>query len=184
VAIAATFVSYGVSEMLHCYGFFAVFVTALTLRNSHRGHDFQRDMNDITVEIERIAMVLTRNIAKARKFHDAIKQGQSFNDVAKFENLSRRRVMQIIDLAFLAPAIVRSVVAGEPPLGLTTKWLSGNPPAGVQPAEIKRYLALGVSLKGRKGEIGWGFIFSRVSVAVRLQEIGMLYEKISRNSAG
>ncbi|WP_343289862.1 cation:proton antiporter [Ferranicluibacter rubi] len=32
VAIAATFVSYGVSEMLHCYGFFAVFVTALTLR--------------------------------------------------------------------------------------------------------------------------------------------------------
>jgi NhaP-type Na+/H+ or K+/H+ antiporter len=58
VAIAATFVSYGVSEMLHCYGFFAVFVTALTLRDSHRDHDFQRDMHDITEQIERITMML------------------------------------------------------------------------------------------------------------------------------
>lgn len=58
VAIAATFVSYGVSELLHCYGFFAVFVTALTLRNSERDHDFQRDMHDITEQIERIAMML------------------------------------------------------------------------------------------------------------------------------
>lgn len=58
IAIAATFVSYGVSEILHCYGFFAVFVTALTLRNSHRSHDFQRDMHDITEQIERIAMMM------------------------------------------------------------------------------------------------------------------------------
>ena len=58
VAIAATFVSYGVSEMLHCYGFFAVFVTALTLRASHRDHDFQRDMHDITEQIERITMMV------------------------------------------------------------------------------------------------------------------------------
>lgn len=57
VAIAATFVSYGVAEMAHCYGFFGVFVTALTLRNSHRDHDFQRDMHDITEQIERIAMM-------------------------------------------------------------------------------------------------------------------------------
>jgi sodium/hydrogen antiporter len=58
VAIAATFVSYGLSEMIHCYGFFAVFVTALTLRNSHRDHEFQRDMHDITEQVERIAMML------------------------------------------------------------------------------------------------------------------------------
>lgn len=58
VAIAATFVSYGVSEMLHCYGFFAVFVTALTLRAAHRNHDFQRDMHDITEQIERITMMV------------------------------------------------------------------------------------------------------------------------------
>lgn len=58
IAIAATFVSYGVSEMIHCYGFFAVFVTALTLRSAHRDHEFQRDMHDITEQVERIAMMV------------------------------------------------------------------------------------------------------------------------------
>ncbi len=57
IAIAATFISYGVSELIHCYGFFAVFVTALTLRNAHRDHEFQRDMHDITEQVERIAMM-------------------------------------------------------------------------------------------------------------------------------
>ena len=58
IAIAATFVSYGVSELIHCYGFFAVFVTALTLRSAHRDHEFQRDMHDITEQVERIAMMV------------------------------------------------------------------------------------------------------------------------------
>ena len=54
-------------------------------------------------------------------------QGQSFEEIAKTENLSTRRVMQIIDLAFLAPTIVQSIVTGDQPMGLTTKWLSNNP---------------------------------------------------------
>lgn len=58
IAIAATFISYGVSELVHCYGFFAVFVTALTLRSAHRNHEFQRDMHDITEQVERIAMMV------------------------------------------------------------------------------------------------------------------------------
>lgn len=58
IAIAATFVSYGVTEMLDCYGFLAVFVTALTLRRSHRNHEFQREMHDITEQMERIAMMV------------------------------------------------------------------------------------------------------------------------------
>jgi NhaP-type Na+/H+ or K+/H+ antiporter len=58
IAIAATFVSYGVSEIVQCYGFFAVFVTALTLRQAHRDHDFQRDMHDITEQVERILMMI------------------------------------------------------------------------------------------------------------------------------
>ncbi|MDO9415538.1 hypothetical protein [Pararhizobium sp.] len=58
--------------------------------------------------------------------YDAIKQGQSFDEIAKSENLSTRRVMQIIDLAFLAPVIVQSIVSGDQPMGLTTKWLAGN----------------------------------------------------------
>lgn len=58
IAIAATFVSYGVTEIFHCYGFLAVFVTALTLRHSHRQHDFHRDMHDVTEQVERLAMML------------------------------------------------------------------------------------------------------------------------------
>ena len=69
---------------------------------------------------------LIRNIAKAQQFYDAVKQGQSFDQVAKSENLSTRRVMQIIDLAFLAPPIVKAIVTGDQPLALTTKWLSAN----------------------------------------------------------
>lgn len=58
IAIAATFFSYGVTEMVQGYGFLAVFVAALTIRNAHRGHEFNRDMHDITEQIERIAMMV------------------------------------------------------------------------------------------------------------------------------
>ena len=57
IAIAATLISYGVTEIIHCYGFLAVFVTALTLRASHRAHDFHHDMHAITEQVERIAMM-------------------------------------------------------------------------------------------------------------------------------
>lgn len=58
IAIAATFVSYGLTEMVDCYGFLAVFVTALTLRRSHHDHDFHHEMHDITEQVERIAMMV------------------------------------------------------------------------------------------------------------------------------
>lgn len=58
IAIAATFLSYGLTELIHCYGFLAVFVTALTLRHAHREHDFQREMHDVTEQIERLAMMI------------------------------------------------------------------------------------------------------------------------------
>lgn len=58
IALSATFVSYGVTEILHVYGFLAVFVTALTFRHAHRDHDFQNDMHAITEQIERIAMMV------------------------------------------------------------------------------------------------------------------------------
>ncbi len=58
IAIAATFIAYGVTEMLHGYGFLAVFVTALTLRHAHREHAFQREMHDVTEQVERLAMMV------------------------------------------------------------------------------------------------------------------------------
>jgi len=58
VALSATFVSYGLTEIAHVYGFLAVFVTALTFRSAHRDHDFQDEMHAITEQIERLAMMV------------------------------------------------------------------------------------------------------------------------------
>jgi NhaP-type Na+/H+ or K+/H+ antiporter len=58
IALSATFVSYGLTELIHCYGFLAVFVTALTFRHSHRSHDFHLEMHELIEQIERIAMMV------------------------------------------------------------------------------------------------------------------------------
>lgn len=58
IALSATFVSYGLTELIHCYGFLAVFVTALTFRRAHRDHDFQLEMHALTEQVERIAMMV------------------------------------------------------------------------------------------------------------------------------
>ncbi|WBH18158.1 cation:proton antiporter [Sphingomonas radiodurans] len=57
IALSATFISYGLSEMVHVYGFLAVFVTALTIRHTHRDHEFQREMHALTDQIERLVMM-------------------------------------------------------------------------------------------------------------------------------
>jgi NhaP-type Na+/H+ or K+/H+ antiporter len=58
IALAATCVSYGLTEMIHSYGFLSVFVTALTFRSTNRQHDFHHDMHDVTEQIERLAMMV------------------------------------------------------------------------------------------------------------------------------
>lgn len=58
IAVSATLVSYGLTEIIHCYGFLAVFVTALTFRSAHRDHDFHAQMHEMTEQIERIAMMV------------------------------------------------------------------------------------------------------------------------------
>lgn len=58
IAISATLVSYGLTEIINCYGFLAVFVTALTLRASHREHEFHHEMHNLTEQVERLAMMV------------------------------------------------------------------------------------------------------------------------------
>lgn len=58
IAIAATFLSYGLTEVVNAYGFLAVFITALTLRRTHRHHDFNLEMHDFTEQIERVGMMV------------------------------------------------------------------------------------------------------------------------------
>ncbi|MFJ5556923.1 cation:proton antiporter [Streptomyces sp. NPDC093250] len=54
VAIGATFLAYGVTELLHGYGFVAVFVTACRIRAAERAHGFHMVLHDFVEQVERL----------------------------------------------------------------------------------------------------------------------------------
>lgn len=58
IALAATLIAYSVTEMVHGYGFLAVFVCAVMIRGSERDHDFHQEMHDFSDQIERLLMML------------------------------------------------------------------------------------------------------------------------------
>lgn len=66
--------------------------------------------------------VMIRNIALAHHWLERIKAGETFGDIARTDDISKRRVQHMIDLAFLAPDIIRDVLAGKQPLGFTSDW--------------------------------------------------------------
>ncbi len=65
---------------------------------------------------------LIRNIARAHAWFARIKTGETFAEIADAEGTSKRRVQQMIELAFLAPDIVRDVLGGKQPVGFTSEW--------------------------------------------------------------
>jgi hypothetical protein len=65
---------------------------------------------------------LIRNIAKAHSWFEQMKTGKTFAQIAEAEKTSKRRVQQMIDLAFLAPDIVRDALEGNQPTGFTSDW--------------------------------------------------------------
>lgn len=58
VAVAVTFLAYGVTEVAGGYGFLAVFVCAVVIRSSERTHDYHQILHDFTEQIERLLTVL------------------------------------------------------------------------------------------------------------------------------
>lgn len=66
---------------------------------------------------------LIRNIAKAHRWFAMIKSGKTFDEIAAKEATSKRRIQQVIEWALLAPDIVRMIVEGCQPVGLTSNWL-------------------------------------------------------------
>jgi sodium/hydrogen antiporter len=58
VAIGITFFCYGLTELVHGYGFLAVFVAALTLRSVERKHSYHQHLHDFTEQIERLFMMI------------------------------------------------------------------------------------------------------------------------------
>ncbi|MPZ73239.1 MAG: sodium:proton antiporter [Nitriliruptorales bacterium] len=57
VALAATFLAYGLTELVGGYGFLAVFVTAVTLRHYERGHEYHTTLHDFAEQTERLLMI-------------------------------------------------------------------------------------------------------------------------------
>jgi len=55
-ALAATLMAYAATELVHGYGFIAVFVAALVLRNYEWDHDYYRELHDFGFVAERLLM--------------------------------------------------------------------------------------------------------------------------------
>lgn len=81
VAVGVTLVSYGATELAHGYGFVAVFIAAMTLRATDRGHDFHSAMAEFSEQIERVLMVvvlvifggaIASGVLKALRWEDAL----------------------------------------------------------------------------------------------------------------
>jgi NhaP-type Na+/H+ or K+/H+ antiporter len=58
VALAATFVAYGVTELAQGYGFLAVFTCACTIRAAERSHEYHQVLHDFAEQTERLLTVL------------------------------------------------------------------------------------------------------------------------------
>ncbi|WP_400192181.1 cation:proton antiporter [Hymenobacter sp. B81] len=58
VALAVTLLSYGVTELVHGYGFLAVFIASLTLRSYERKHEYHKQMHAFTDQLERLLIVI------------------------------------------------------------------------------------------------------------------------------
>jgi site-specific DNA recombinase len=69
---------------------------------------------------------LFRNIARAHRYFEMIRSGKTYAEIAKAENTSKRRIQHLVQLAFIAPDIVRAVTEGRQPTGLTSTWLKSH----------------------------------------------------------
>ena len=58
VGLATTLLIYGLTELVWGYGFIAVFVTAVTLRNYELNHKYHRRLHDFTEQVERILVAI------------------------------------------------------------------------------------------------------------------------------
>lgn len=58
VALGITCLAYGSTELLHGYGFLAVFIAAAAFRSVERRHEYHRDLHDFTEQIERLLMMV------------------------------------------------------------------------------------------------------------------------------
>lgn len=69
---------------------------------------------------------LFKNVALAHRYFDMIRSGKTYTEIAEAEGVSKRRMQQLLELAFLAPDIIRDIWEGRQPVGLTSHWLKSH----------------------------------------------------------
>ena len=85
-----------------------------------RGVETKLVIGDKSPELDE---TLIRNIANAHHWLAMIKSGKTLNEIVTTEATSKRRIQQVTEWALLAPDIVRKIIEGRQPLGLTSNWL-------------------------------------------------------------
>ena len=85
---------------------------------------------------------LFRNIALAHRYFGLIRAGKTYSEIAAAEGASKRRVQQLVELAFLAPDVIRDTFEGRQPTGMTSEWLARHsfPPIWQEQREMFRVL--------------------------------------------
>ena len=66
---------------------------------------------------------LIKILAQAYKWHQDILTGRTFKEVSEREKVSEQYVRRILELSFLSPKIVHSILAGKQPADCTLKQL-------------------------------------------------------------
>jgi hypothetical protein len=84
-----------------------------------RGVETKIILNGVARPIDEI---LLGNIASAHAWYGMLKAGKTFAEISKATGTSKRRIQQMLDLAFLAPDIIRDVIEGHQPVGFTSDW--------------------------------------------------------------
>lgn len=91
-----------------------------SFQHRKRGVETKLIIGDETADIDK---TLLRNIGRAHQYFDLVCSGKTLGEVAEIEGVTKRRIQQLIELAFLAPDVIRSVWEGRQPVGLTSDWL-------------------------------------------------------------
>ncbi len=110
-------------------------IIALPFSERRRGVEMKMVIGDGARQIDQ---PLLDNIILANHCYGRLKEGLSFEAIAVEAGTSKRRVQQILDLAFLAPDIVRDITKGTQPLGLTSDWCLRHPLTADWPAQRER----------------------------------------------
>ena len=93
-------------------------------RLRRRGVETKLVLGNPTKSIDR---TLLRNIRNALSWLNRIKAGKTYEQIATEDAIPTDRVRKAIRYAFLAPDIVRAIVEGRQPVGLTSSYLLHYP---------------------------------------------------------